>query len=77
VFYLDKVNFVPCFAYNLPTKNMDGDLNQDISRKFDEHNLLLEEKSVAFKKLAEALADNYVCPLTEKQNVDEDSSENK
>jgi hypothetical protein len=56
---------------------MDEDLNQDISRKFDEHNLLLEEKSVAFKKLAEALADNYVCPLTEKQNVDEDSSENK
>ena len=74
---MDKVNFVPCFAYNLPIKNMDEDLNQDISRKFDEHNLLLEEKSVAFKKLAEALADNYVCPLTEKQNVDEDSSENK
>jgi hypothetical protein len=56
---------------------MDEDLNQEVSRKINEHTLLLKEKSMAFKNLAHTLADDYAYHLTEKQDVGEDQNENK
>ena len=51
--------------------------NENFSRKMDELNLKLKEKSEAFNKLAKALKEKSKLYSTETVKNDEDSIENK
>jgi hypothetical protein len=82
VFYLENVNSVTLFAAHLKTKNMNDDddnakVNENYSHEMEEYNQWLKEKSEAFKKLAEALNNNYHRHLTETSPKDEGARDNQ
>ena len=55
----------------------DDKVNENYSHEMEEYNLLLHEKAEAFKKLAEALNNNYHRHLTETSPKDECTTDNQ
>ena len=51
--------------------------DEDFSREMEDYNLLLHEKAEAFKKLAEALNNNYHRHLNETSPKDECTTDNQ
>ncbi len=52
-------------------------VNEDFSREMEDYNLLLHEKAEAFKKLAEALNNNYHSYLAKTRHEAECTTDNQ
>ena len=70
-----KFKAVICILFK--TKNMNENANEEYSKEMEEYNLLLHEKSEAFKKLAKALYNKSQHRLNPSPNDDEDTNKNK
>ncbi|MEI6695393.1 MAG: hypothetical protein WCO13_04930 [Bacteroidota bacterium] len=72
-----KPEFKAVICILFKTKNMNDNANEDYSLEMEEHNLLLHDKSEAFKKLAKALYDKSQHRLNPHPNDDGETNKNK